>query len=154
MTMVDARDFMITRLFDAPRDLVFQAWTDPAHLARWFGPQGCTTPRDTVSTDVRPGGEWRATMIRDDNGQEYPTGGVYREVDEPSRLAFTWADPTAPVGSPAESLVSIELTEREGKTEMTFRQIGFRTAEERDGVHGGWSSGFDKLGAYLAGGAR
>ncbi len=152
--MVDTRDFTITRLFDAPRDIVFRAWTDPWHLSQWFGPQGCTTPRDTVSVDVRPGGQWRATMVRDDNGQEYATGGVYREVDEPARLVFTWTDPTSPVDRPTESLVSIDLTERDGKTEMTFRQTGFRTEEEHDGVHSGWTSGFDKLGSYLAGGAR
>lgn len=152
--MVDTRDFTITRLFDAPRDIVFRAWTDPWHLSQWFGPQGCTTPRDTVSVDVRPGGQWRATMVRDDNGQEYATGGVYREVDEPARLVFTWTDPTSPAERPTQSLVSIDLTERDGKTEMTFRQTGFRTEEERDGVHSGWSSGFDKLGSYLAGGGR
>lgn len=149
--MTDTRDFTITRVFDAPRELVFRAWTDPAHAAQWFGPEGCITPRDTISMDVRPGGQWRATMVRGDNGERYPTGGVYREVDEPARLVFTWTDPTAPVDRPEESLVTIDLVERDGKTEMTFRQTGFRTDDERDGVRWGWSSGFDKLSAFVAG---
>ncbi len=152
--MVETRDFTITRVFDAPRDLVFQAWTDPAHAAAWFGPQGCTTPLDTISMDVRPGGAWRATMVRDDNGQQYPTGGTYREVDAPARLVFTWTDPTTPAGRPVQSLVTIDLVERDGKTEMTFRQTGFATDGERDGVHSGWSSGFDKLAEHLAGASR
>jgi uncharacterized protein YndB with AHSA1/START domain len=151
MTDDQRREFTITRVFDAPRELVFRAWTDPAHAAQWFGPEGCTTPRETISMDVRVGGEWRATMVRDDNGQEYPTGGTYREVAEPDRLVFTWTDPTSPTDRPEVSLVTIDLVDRGGKTEMTFHQTGFRTEGEREGVHQGWSSGFDKLGAYVGG---
>src|SRR4051812_47888443 len=64
------RELTITRVLDAPRRLVFQAWTDPAHVAAWFGPRGFTTPASTIAMDVRPGGTWRATMIRDDGGAE------------------------------------------------------------------------------------
>lgn len=149
--MTEHREFTIIRVFDAPRDLVFRAWTDPTHAACWFGPQGCTTPVETISMDVRPGGAWHATMVRDDNGIEYPTGGTYREVDEPSRLVFTWTDPTSPAGRPAESLVTIELVERDGKTEMTFTQTGFATDSGRDGARWGWNSGFDGLATHLAG---
>jgi uncharacterized protein YndB with AHSA1/START domain len=135
------REFTITRVFDAPRELVFRAWTDPAHLAAWFGPRGCTTPLSTIAADVRPGGNWRATMIRDDNGAEYPTGGFYIEVREPERLAFTWTEP----GGGDESIVTVVLADIGGRTEMTFHQAGFTSDESRTGVHEGWSSSFDRL---------
>jgi uncharacterized protein YndB with AHSA1/START domain len=136
------REFTITRIFDAPRELVFRAWTDPAQMTAWFGPRGCTTPQSTIATDVRPGGTWRATMIRDDNGAEYPTGGFYIEVREPERLVFTWSDPG---GSDEESVVTVELADLGGRTEMTFHQAGFSTDEFRTGVHEGWSSAFERL---------
>jgi uncharacterized protein YndB with AHSA1/START domain len=135
------RQFTITRVFDAPRELVFRAWTDPARMAAWFGPRGCTTPLSTIATDVRPGGTWRATMIRDDNGAEYPTGGFYIEVSEPERLVFTWREP----GSGEESVVTVELADLGGRTEMTFHQAGFSSDETRSGVHEGWASAFERL---------
>jgi uncharacterized protein YndB with AHSA1/START domain len=140
------REFTITRVFDAPRELVFRAWTDPVHMTAWFGPRGCTTPLSTIAADVRPGGVWRVTMIRDDNGAEYPTGGFYIEVREPERLVFTWSDPG---GSGEESVVTVELADRGGRTEMTFHQAGFSSDEYRSGVHGGWSSAFDRLAGAL-----
>ena len=84
-----AREFTIVRELDAPRDLVFRAWTDPEHLTRWFGPRGFSTPRTSIATDLRPGGTWRATMVLDETGQEFPTGGFYLEVREPERLVLT-----------------------------------------------------------------
>ena len=111
-------------------------------MTAWFGPRGCTTPRSTIATDVRPGGTWQATMIRDDNGAEYPTGGFYIEVRAPERLVFTWGDPG---GSGEESVVTVELADVGDRTEMTFHQSGFSTDEFRTGVHEGWSSSFDRL---------
>ena len=122
------REFTITRVLDASRDEVFRAWTEPDQAARWFGPVGCTTPRETVSMDVQPGGEWRATMIRDEDGAEYPIGGVYREVLAPERLVFTWGD-QARLGEPEQSLITITLTDLGGKTEMVFHQTGLDTRE-------------------------
>jgi uncharacterized protein YndB with AHSA1/START domain len=138
----ERREFTITRVFDAPRELVFQAWTDPAQLAAWYGPRGCTTPQSTIATDVRPGGTWRATMIRDDTGEEFPTSGFYIEVRAPEHLVFTWSDPG---GSGEESVITVELADLGGRTEMTFHQAGFSTDALRTGVHQGWSSGFDRL---------
>jgi uncharacterized protein YndB with AHSA1/START domain len=144
----EQREFTIMRVFDAPRELVFRAWTDPAHMAAWFGPRGCTTPQATITTDVRPGGVWRATMIRDDNGAEYPTGGFYIEVSPPERLVFTWRDPG---GSGEESVVTVELVDVGGRTEMTFHQAGFSSDEYRTGVHEGWTSALDRLAEVLLG---
>lgn len=135
------KEFTITRLFDAPRELVFRAWTDPAHLAAWFGPRGTRTPLSSIEVDLRPGGRWRACMVREDNGAEFPSGGVYREIVEPERLVFTWALDDR--GS--ESLVTITFADHGGKTEMTFHQAGFPDEGERTGVEEGWVSAFEKL---------
>jgi uncharacterized protein YndB with AHSA1/START domain len=80
------REVVITRIFDVPRGLVFKAWTDPEHMARWWGPQGFTNP--ICELDARVGGAWRIVM-RSPAGIEYPCGGVYREIVEPERLVFT-----------------------------------------------------------------
>jgi uncharacterized protein YndB with AHSA1/START domain len=140
------RAFTIRCELDALRDLVFRAWTDPAHLTCWFGPRGCTTPRSSILADVRPGGTWSATMILDETGQEFPTGGLYLEVREPERLVFTWRDP----GGDAESVVAVELAELgERRTAMTFHQAGFTSDEARESVHEGWSSAFDRLAEHV-----
>lgn len=78
-------ELVLTRSFDAPRDLVFKVWTDPKHLAHWWGPHGFTT--QIREMDVRPGGAWRYAM-RGPDGNEYPFDGVYVEVVEPERLVF------------------------------------------------------------------
>jgi predicted dithiol-disulfide oxidoreductase (DUF899 family)/uncharacterized protein YndB with AHSA1/START domain len=147
-----SREFTITRVLDASRDEVFRAWTEPDQAARWFGPVGCTTPRETVSMDVQPGGEWRATMIRDEDGEEYPIGGVYREVLAPERLVFTWGDP-ARLGEPEQSLITITLTDLGGKTEMVFHQTGLDSGDERTEVQQGWSSCLDRLAGHIVRGA-
>src|SRR5713226_3505963 len=77
---------VITRVFDAPRELVFKVWTDPKHLALWWGPHGFTNP--VCEVDLRPGGSILIHM-RGPNGVVYPMKGVYREIIEPERLVFT-----------------------------------------------------------------
>ena len=145
------REVVIMREFDAPRELVFRAWTDPAHLTHWYGPRGCSTPRSSIATDVRPGGTWHATMVLDETGQEFPTGGFYLEVREPERLVLTWREP----GGDAESVITVELADLGGgRTAMTFHQAGFTTEESRRGVHDGWSSAFDRLTEHVTGGDR
>jgi uncharacterized protein YndB with AHSA1/START domain len=83
---VAEREVVITRVFDAPRSLVFKAWTDPEHMARWWGPTGFTNT--ICELDARVGGAWRIVM-RSPAGIEYPCGGVYRGIVEPERLVFT-----------------------------------------------------------------
>ena len=139
--MSQAREFTITRVFNAPRELVFKAWTEPAQLAAWYGPRGVSTPIESIELDLRPGGRWRARMVRDDDGTEFPVGGVYREVVEPERLVFTWA--LDRLGS--ESLVTITFADHGDKTEMTFHQAGFATGDESTGVADGWQSAFERL---------
>jgi uncharacterized protein YndB with AHSA1/START domain len=136
-------ELVITRVFNAPRSLVFQAWTEPRHLLRWSAPRGFDVIEATG--DLRVGGTWRAGM-RSPDGTEYWLGGVYREIRPDERLVFThkWDEAQA-----VETLVTVTLTERDGKTEMDFRQTGFRSAESRDGHAGGWSEAFERLGEHL-----
>ena len=128
------REFTITRVFDAPRELVWQAWTDPEHVARWFGPRGITTPRSTITMDVRPGGTFELTMVSDDDGTEYPSGGTFLEVVEPERLVWRDRD--------IDMTVTITFTDLGGCTEMTCHVVGETGGAE---AYDGWSTMFDKL---------
>ena len=87
--------FTITRIFDAPRELVWRAWTESADAAEWWHPRGIEIKAGSVAVDARPGGRYAYTMVNPADGAEYPTAGVYREVDPPRRLVFTWASPGA-----------------------------------------------------------
>jgi uncharacterized protein YndB with AHSA1/START domain len=143
------RDYTITRVFDAPRELVFQAWTEPAHFTHWFGPRGFTTPLATISMDVRPGGAWRATMVAAD-GAEAPIHGVYREVAAPERLVFTTGDPDNTSGQVA-SVATVTLTELGGATKMVFHQAGYNTDQAHaDAAKAGWMEFFERLAEHLA----
>ena len=82
----------ITRVFEAPRELVWKEWTEPERFADWFGGGESEVPLSTVSMDVRPGGTWRLTMFADPGRREIHWNGEYREVDEPERLVFTVSD--------------------------------------------------------------
>ena len=133
------REFTITRVFDVPRELVWKAWTDPEHVARWFGPRGYTTPPATVTMDVRPGGTFEFTMVSDDDGNEIPSGGTFLEVDEPERLVWRDRD--------IDLTVTITFADLGGRTEMTCHVSG-----ETGGApaYDGWSTMFDKLAESLA----
>ncbi|SRR5260221_12233114 len=142
------RELVITRIFDAPRALVFKAWADLAQAKLWAGPRGFTATH--LSGELRPGGAWRACLRRDDTGEELWQGGVYREVVEPERLVFTFAWDAPPGRRGHETLVTLTFAEHQGKTTLTLRQAVFESVEERDGHRGGWSSAFDRLAELLA----
>jgi len=142
------RELVIIRILDAARSLVFKAWTEAAHLARWQGaPQGFAVTSHQM--DLRPGGAFRVCM-RSPEDVDYWLQGVYREIAEPEQLAFThvWLDAEGKPGQ--ETLVTITLTERGGKTELTLHQSGFNSIESRDGHRAGWTSTLDRLAEYLA----
>jgi uncharacterized protein YndB with AHSA1/START domain len=136
-------DLVINRVFDAPRDLVFMAWTRFDHAMHW-APKGFTITEFRM--DLRPGGAWRLVM-RSAEGKDYPQGGVIREVIPPERLVYTFAWDESPE---EETLIELTLVERGGKTEMTFRQSGFRTVESRNGHAEGWGEAFDSLAEAVA----
>jgi uncharacterized protein YndB with AHSA1/START domain len=146
------QELIITRLFDAPRELVFQCWTQAEHLQHWQGaPRGFTVT--TQESDIRPGGSFRICM-RSPEGVDSWLQGAYREIVPPERLVFThvWLDAKGKPGK--ETLVTVTLAERDGKTELTLRQSGFGSVESRDGHKYGWTSALDVLTDYLSEAAR
>jgi uncharacterized protein YndB with AHSA1/START domain len=145
--MESDRELVITRVFDAPRDRVFRAWTDPEQAKRWMGPRGFTATH--LEGELRPGGAWRACLRRDADGEELWQGGIWREVVEPERLAFTfaWDDEQGRPGH--QTLVEVTFTERAGRTTMNFRQAVFDSVAQRDGHRGGWTSAFERLAEHL-----
>jgi uncharacterized protein YndB with AHSA1/START domain len=140
-----AQQIEITRVYDAPRELVWRAWTEPEELVQWWGPPGWSTPLETVTMDVRPGGDFRLTSVSDD-GVEMPVVGVYREVVEPERLVLdepgegSWHEG-------AESVVT--FAERSGRTEVVIRATVQTTAEMRVSAERGMRETFDRLGEHL-----
>lgn len=151
---------VITRVLDAPRDVVFKAWTDCERLMGWWGPNDFTTPFCKI--DLRPGGVFRNCM-RSPDGRDYCGTGVYREVVEPERIVFTdsFADeqgnpvPATYYGMspswPMEMLVTVTFAEHEGKTKLTLRHdLGSVPISERDMCQQGWSESLDKLAGALA----
>jgi uncharacterized protein YndB with AHSA1/START domain len=146
-------ELSFTRVFNAPRALVWKAWTDAEHAKHWAGPRGFTAMH--LDHDIRPGGKWRGCLHRDpDPGTDQPTmdlwqGGKYLEVVEPERLVFTFRwDNRGDLSAP-ETVVTITFEEHRGKTTMNFHQAFFKTAEDRDGHNGGWNSSFDRLADHL-----
>jgi uncharacterized protein YndB with AHSA1/START domain len=137
---------LIVRTFDAPASLVFSLWSDPKHFRRWMGPEGFDCPEAKI--DFRVGGAYRA-MIRSEAKGENWFGGVYREIEPPRRLVFTFAWDDGP-SAEVETLVTILFEEKAGKTVQTFHQTPFLTRERRDSHVGGWSSAFEKARAYAA----
>lgn len=144
--MSDERVLVITRLLDAPPDLVFAAWTDERSAAQWWGPRGFTSVSCTI--DARVGGAWHRVM-RSPDGIEHRARGVYREIAPPERLVFTyaWEDATGRLGH--ETLVTLAFRELGGKTELTLRQELFETVAARDDHRGGWASCLDRFTEYL-----
>jgi uncharacterized protein YndB with AHSA1/START domain len=144
------REVIITRLFNAPRALVFQAWTDPQHLARWWGPKGFSNP--VCEADVRPGGAWRIVM-RGPDGTEYPGGGVYHEIVVPERLVFTniaWDRGGKPI---LDGLTTVTFAEHGGGTKLVLqtRATGLVSyaAQMLEGMEAGWTQSLERLEALV-----
>jgi uncharacterized protein YndB with AHSA1/START domain len=121
------REITQTRVFNAPRELVFKTWTDPKHVDRWWGPRGFTT--QTSEMDVRPGGVWRFVMRHAQHGT-FPNKVVFLEVVKPERLVYDHGEDDS---NPPHFRVTVTFTERGQKTELTMRSI-FPTAAARDKV--------------------
>lgn len=145
---MDTKEFTITRTFDAPREAVWRAWTDPALAAQWWHPHEVVTAPGSVHIDLRVGGTYAYLMIAPD-GTAYPTGGEYLEVREPERLRFSWADPGAAVEE--AMLITVDLAELDdGRCAMTFHLRGVdedRVSEQS--VSQGWREAFEELDAIL-----
>ena len=135
--------FTITRVFDAPRERVWQEWTEPARFADWFGAEG-EVPLATVSMDVREGGEWRLKMFFGPNRVESNWHGRYQEVAPPERLVLTMTD--EPEGGARYALITVVLTDLgDGRTEMQFEQRDDQTPQQQERARSGWGKFFDRV---------
>jgi uncharacterized protein YndB with AHSA1/START domain len=123
----------------ATPERLFELWTDPEELAKWWGPEGYTTP--TYSMDVRPGGRWHTTMRRPD-GTKHEVSGIYRVIEPPKRLVFTWGwDDDAGLRG-HETEVTVTFAPAPGGTRMTLLQQTFVDADSRNRHEHGWTSSF------------
>jgi len=158
------QEFVISRTFDAPRELVFKACSEPAHMQHWFAPKGFTS--HVAKMDLRPGGMYHYCM-RSPDGHEMWGKCIYREVVPPERLVFLQsfsnakgeitAHPMSPTW-PREMLSTMLFEEKNGKTTLTIKWIPYNASDAeiktfedgRKGMHGGWTGTLDQLTAYLA----
>jgi uncharacterized protein YndB with AHSA1/START domain len=142
------RVLVITRVFDAPRNLVFKAWTDPEHLANWFGPRGFTMT--FCQMDPRAGGSYRFGM-RSPEGTDHWLQGTYRELVEPEKLvcSYAWADAQGNRTRP-ETVLTITLADLGGKTQLTLHQAVFESVTACDAHRQGWTSSLERLAEYVA----
>jgi uncharacterized protein YndB with AHSA1/START domain len=140
----------ITRVFDAPRERVWQEWTEPGRFADWFGGAEADVPIASVSMDVRKGGAWRATMFFGPNRVESQWHGEYQEVQPPERLVLTMSD--EPDGGRYELIIVVLNDLGDGRTEMLFQQRGDQPPEQYDRAAKGWGKFFDRVDERLAAG--
>jgi uncharacterized protein YndB with AHSA1/START domain len=146
MTSSEGSLLTLNRVLPAPRPAVWEALTNPRQLAGWWGPMGFSIPE--IVFDPRVGGSYRITMQPPD-GEPFHLNGEFREVDPPSRLAFTFNwDPPDP--DDRDTLAELTLKDRGEQTEVRFSQGRFATEERRALHEGGWSDSFEKLEQLLA----
>jgi uncharacterized protein YndB with AHSA1/START domain len=150
------KELTLTRTFDAPRKLVWRAWTDPEMMAKWWGPQGVTNP--TSEVDARVGGKLHVVMLAGGElgpmaGQRWPMRGVFQEVDEPAKLVFTNQAVDEDDNVLLDGMTTVTFEEENGKTKMTMhaavKGVSPEAPQMLDGMEAGWSQSFDKLTALL-----
>lgn len=144
----------LSRVFNAPRELVFGAWTDAAQFKQWFGAAACQGATvENVMVDARVGGKYRL-QVRQADGEYFTTVGAYREVKPPERLVFTWQFEKDGRGDefgemePPEMLVTLEFKARGVQTELTLTHEHFASVESRDRHAQGWGRCLDSLGKF------
>ncbi|MBK7382898.1 MAG: SRPBCC domain-containing protein [Flavobacteriales bacterium] len=145
-TGVEQRTLVLTRTMKAPARLVFQAWCDPKHLVRWWGPKDFTLPR--CEQDLRVGGKYRFCM-RAPDGSDHWVRGEYLEITEPHRLVFTWLREDEQGDIWCDNVVAIELSEQGGRTTLTLSQTAFATVAHCDEHRDGWSECLDRLTDFI-----
>jgi uncharacterized protein YndB with AHSA1/START domain len=146
MTTAQDQQVLITRIFDAPIDVVFRVWTDPEHVAQWFGPETFDTPRDKVEIDLRLGGRYELTMVQRDSGREFPVRYEIVELDPP-RLLVLRSDPMPEIGQPEPIYTRVELHDHGDKTRMSLTDGPYTQASHAEA---GWNAAFAKIDALLA----
>jgi uncharacterized protein YndB with AHSA1/START domain len=140
----DLGEVLITRIYEAPRDLVFACMTTPEHLTHFWGPPGITTPLDSIVIELHVGGRFETVMVNDANGDRYPTSAIYVEIDPPARLV--WSESGAAEGMMTTSTF-VDLGN--DRTEVVIHQQNvpayFRSPENQ----AGFNASLDRFAAYL-----
>lgn len=134
-------ELVVTRVYDASKELIWEAFTDPNHLHKFFGPKGTRIPIETVAMDVRVGGEFKLKMINEENGDEYPLSAQYVTVDAPNKLAFKTT-------GGIEGTIELEDMGM-GKTLLTWTTVTEMDEELRKNATIGTHSAVDNLGELL-----
>lgn len=138
---------LIEREYMAPRDLLFEVWSQPKHLANWWGPNGFTMP--SCEVDFRVGGNYRICM-RSPEGEDHWVRGEYKVIDAPGRLVFTWLRENPDGSIWCDTLVEITFEGSSGETRFRMMQTGFATSSQRDEHRGGWSESLNRLADYVS----
>ncbi len=136
----------LRRTFQAPREKVFHAWTDPETLKKWWGPEGYETPEAEV--DLRVGGRYRLGMRKLPDGEVFYLSGAFREISPPERLVYTWSWEQASMDV-GETLVTIEFRVAGQSTEVVLKHELFPNEEARENHNQGWNGCLDKLAKLL-----
>jgi uncharacterized protein YndB with AHSA1/START domain len=135
------------RTYAAPRQLVWDAWTDPDQMSQWWGPRGVSTPREFIEFDLRVGGRISFVMVEDVSGTRYPNSGTILECDPPSRLV--WEDDGLEDGT-GGGTASVTFTEVDlNTTTLRVHLVADFTEDVRAGAEEGWGSMLDKLGEFV-----
>jgi len=137
------RELAVTRSFRAPLALVWRLWADTDLRAQWWGPEGFTCV--SLEQDFRPGGQWRAHIFSDAEGDLHASG-TFREIDPQKLLRFTFRWHERP-GEEAETIATVTFEHRHGRTVQHFHQMPFQSLRSRDGHSAGWNSSFNRLAA-------
>ncbi len=156
--MSEKNELVITRTFNAPRELVWKAWTEPEHLKKWIGPKGYTSPDYTM--DFRVGGRYHSSMM-DEKGNKIWAAGTYTEIIPMEKIVCTdsFADENGNAvlsdhygmpGMPKQMTITVLLEEDNGKTKVTVIHSGMPAGEMQQGATMGWNSSLDKLAGLLA----
>ena len=138
----EVSELRITRVFAAPRELVFRCMIEPEHLTHFWGPVGVSTPIEGIKVDPRPGGVFETVMVNDADGSEYPSKGVFQEVVEPERLV--WVEPTFGMITSSEF---VDLGD--GRTEVRIHQTNVPEMFRGPEAQAGFNSSLDRFAAYL-----
>ncbi|HEX3089328.1 MAG TPA: SRPBCC domain-containing protein [Ilumatobacteraceae bacterium] len=144
-TTADLGEVIITRTYDAPRALVFECMVTPEHLTHFWGPTGVSTPLEKITIDLKPGGVFETVMVNDADGAEYPTRGVYVEIDEPSKLV--WSEPDVE-GGMTTSVTFVDLGDN--RTEVTIHQTNVPEMYRSPEAQAGFKTSLDKFAAYVS----
>jgi uncharacterized protein YndB with AHSA1/START domain len=140
------QEVLITRIFEAPREQVFRAWTEPEEVSAWYGPEHFDTPRDRIRIDLRVGGRWELTMVRRDGGGEFAIGYEIVELVAPELLVLR-SDPMP--GMHRRTVTRVEFHDHGDRTRMTLSDGPY--PEGGGHAEAGWSAAFDKLATHVAG---